>query len=275
MRRWRPALRIARRSVRRNLARSVLVAVLVGLPVAGATMVDVVVRSLESPEREARQAMGPADAQASVTGVSRLPAVYRPGPWGGVNFDLPKAERDPADVDLEAMLPPGSRVVPVPVQRDVRVRAGERTRRTSLIVADVRDPLLADEARLDAGRLPSGEDEVLLSPGLAEQLGDLRPGAAITGGDGTQLTVSGLASDRFCFACDQVVALPGSRAARLTPESAPELAETDWVDYLIDLPDGVAAESLWPGLAERGVALTPRDAYLHPERYDAGGGSAP
>ena len=107
----------------------------------------------------------------------------------------------------------------------------------------MRDPLLADEARLDAGRLPSGEDEVLLSPGLAEQLGDLRPGAAITADDGTQLTVSGLASDRFCFACDQVVTLPGSRAARLTPESAPELAETDWVDYLIDLPDDVAAES--------------------------------
>ena len=78
---WRPALRIARRSIRRNLGRSLLVAVLVGLPVAAATMVDVVARTLYSPERDATVALGIADAQASVTGWSRLES-YQPAPWG-------------------------------------------------------------------------------------------------------------------------------------------------------------------------------------------------
>jgi putative ABC transport system permease protein len=60
---WRPALRIARRSLRRSLGRSLLVAVLVGLPVAAATMVDVVGRTLFSKERDAARVMGFADAQ--------------------------------------------------------------------------------------------------------------------------------------------------------------------------------------------------------------------
>ena len=64
---WRPALRIARRTVRRNLGRSLLVAVLVAVPVAGATMVDVVARSLGDGDRSASRIMGAADAVLVVT----------------------------------------------------------------------------------------------------------------------------------------------------------------------------------------------------------------
>ena len=78
-------------------------------------MVDVVVRTMESPERAARQAMGPADAVASVTTVSRLPSDFAPGPWYGVGFGPEEAERDPADVDLAALLPPGTKLTAVPV----------------------------------------------------------------------------------------------------------------------------------------------------------------
>ena len=67
------ALRIARRGIRRNLGRSLLIAVLVGVPVAGATMVDVLARTLSAPERDAQRAMGSADAQVTVT-AARLPA---------------------------------------------------------------------------------------------------------------------------------------------------------------------------------------------------------
>ena len=110
---WRPALRIARRSIRRNLGRSLLVAVLVVLPVAAATMVDVVARTLYSPERDAAAAMGVADAQVSVTGWSRLEG-FRPAAWGSNAVGAGKPDRDPRKVDLEALLPPGSHVAPTP-----------------------------------------------------------------------------------------------------------------------------------------------------------------
>ena len=271
MRHWRPALRIARRSVRRNLGRSLLVATLVGLPVAGATMVDVVVRSIDSPERSAWSAIGAADAQASVTTLSQLPPDYAPGAYGSISFDPGAGERDPTTVDLEALLPPGSRVVPLPVEHSVRLRAGDETRRAGLVVADLGDPLHADEARLGAGRLPSGPDEVLLSPGLAEQLGDLRPGARITADD-MQLTVSGLGRDPFCFDCDRVVTAPESAAAGLVPPPGDGPGSLGTIDYLVDLPDDDAGARLWPPLARRGVALTPRDAYTHPDRYMSAGG---
>ena len=41
-------------------------------------------------------------------------------------------------------------------------------------------------------------------------------------------------------------------------------------NYLVDLPAGASAEALWPALAKHGVALTPREAYLHTERYEGG-----
>src|ERR1700712_4239111 len=58
---WTPALRIARRSVKRDLGRAVLVVALIGLPVSAAAMVDVVARTLSSPERQAKRDMGSAD----------------------------------------------------------------------------------------------------------------------------------------------------------------------------------------------------------------------
>src|SRR3954451_23778356 len=58
---WGPALRIARRSVKRDLGRTALVVALVGVPVGAAAMVDVVARTLSSPERQAQRDMGSAD----------------------------------------------------------------------------------------------------------------------------------------------------------------------------------------------------------------------
>jgi len=44
---WFPALRIARRGVRRNLGRSILIAALIAIPVAGASLIDVLARTLD------------------------------------------------------------------------------------------------------------------------------------------------------------------------------------------------------------------------------------
>ena len=119
---WRPALRIARRSIRRNLGRSLLVAVLVGLPVAAATMVDVVARTLFSAERDASRAMGAADAQ--VDGDRRVDACPTTSRRAGAASAPASAERDPEDVDLAALLPPGSRVARQPPRYFVGLKRG-------------------------------------------------------------------------------------------------------------------------------------------------------
>ncbi len=263
---WRPSLRIARRSIRRNLGRSLLVAVLVGLPVAAATMVDVVARTLYSPERDAAVALGVADAQASVTGWSRL-ATYQPARWGSNAAGTGKPDRDPESVDLAALLPPGSHVARTPRRYIVGLQEGERGVRAQIVVADPRESLHRHEAKLEDGRVPTRPDEVLISPSLADRI-SAGIGSQVHPADGPPLTVTGIAEAPFCISCEQLVALPGSRAARLVEDEAPINLASDGAEYLVDLPPGASAEALWRDLAEHGVGLTPRDAYLHPDRYE-------
>ena len=265
---WRPALRIARRSIRRNLSRSLLVAVLVGLPVAAATMVDVIARTLYSPERDAAVAMGSADAQASVTGWSRLES-FEPAAWGSDAVGAGKPDRDPEAVDLAALLPPGSRVARTPRRYIVGFREGERGVRVQVVVADPREPLQRHEAKLEEGRVPTRPDEVLISPSLADSI-SAGIGSRVHPADGPPLTVTGIAEAPFCISCEQLVALPGSLGARLVEDEEPINLSSDGVEYLVDLPPGASAEALWPDLADQGVGMTPREAYLDPDRYGSG-----
>jgi putative ABC transport system permease protein len=270
---WRPALRIARRQVWRNLSRSLLVAVLVGIPVAGATFVDILVRTLSSPEHETTQAIGSADASLLVTPYERLQD-YRPSRWGQFEqplLDEPVEERDVESVDVAALLPAGARAVPEPAYLPVRLDTGKRVVRTTMVGADAGDPLHAHIATLDSGRLPTAGDEVLVTRPLAERVhlldddGRLVDDAAITVQNGPSARVTGVATSPYCLDCEQVVVVRSiSRFVvneRLSPSELPSGA------YLVDLPAGTDLEPLWTQLAEQGVALTPRDVYLHPDDY--------
>lgn len=282
---WRVALRIARRQVRRNLGRSLLVAVLVGLPVAGATIADVLYRSAGSPERTAYSRMGDADAIVEVTPYDDLPV-----PADGL---LPMVElmyrgmtdrpavRDPAAVDLAALLPAGTVLEPERRQHTVRLRDGEAVLRSVLLDIGSQGGPLTDHAyRLDAGRWPEAPDEVVVTPRLAERLslvdgGDLRAGAVVTFDDGPRLRVSGLVIDPFSLDDEVVSAAPDSVAAEVaaaTPESGwGELSVTGGISYLADLPDGTDITGLGLSLAGEGVGLLPRSAVADPERfYDDG-----
>jgi hypothetical protein len=98
---WTPALRVARRGVRRNLGRSVLIAALIAIPVAGATLVDVLVRTLSAPARTAERTLGAADAGIGISsgpGAQRAQAVA------------------PA---FASLLPKGTRIVPAPVSKPI------------------------------------------------------------------------------------------------------------------------------------------------------------
>ena len=261
---WRPALRIARRNVRRNLGRSALIAALVAVPVAGATLADVLARTLSAPERERQRIMGSADAIVEVTSSPRLvsagpsPFDYQPAAGGQA--------RDPASVDVAALLPDGTRLVPKPQWRELRLdRGGGRTARTMLVVADPREPLHRHEVQVEAGRAPGAAGEVMLTRRLAERL-DVGPGAMVRMVDGPGATVTGIGVAAFCLDCQHVFAAPGSLLDRATAVPGDDSAQTS---LLADLPRGASATALLPGLAGHGVALIPRELALE---VDGSGG---
>lgn len=226
MRGWRPALRIARRSVRRHLGRSVLTIALIALPVAGVTVADGIVRTATDRDVDLDQTMGTADLRIDINGRHAF--------------------------DVEPLLPKGSRAVPIstPYYRgSLRLTDGDRMVRTRLDIAVLGDPLTAHLARLASGRLPDGPGEVLLTRPLADRLdvldGDVvKPDATVTALDGTTARVTGLAVEPYCLRCEGVVTSPGSvlEGAMLDGSLLP-------IGYLVDLPDGADAAALarsWP-----------------------------
>lgn len=224
---WRPALRVARRSVRRHTSRSLLIIALIALPVMAATAADGIIRTLTDRETDLNQAMGTADAH--VTLYSRK------------------------KVDLGRFLPPGSRVVPVSspnVMGNLRLSVGDRIVRSRLDLVVLGDPLTAHLARLTDGRLPANAREALVTRPLAEKLGlldadgALRPHSTAGPHDGPRVTVTGLAIEPYCLSCVDVVAPPDTVLTRSLLDHSPVP-----VGYLVDLPPGADPAALaraWP-----------------------------
>jgi putative ABC transport system permease protein len=195
---WGPALRIARRSVKHDLGRAALVVALVGVPVGAASMVDVVARTMSSPERQAERDMGSADL--TVFG----------------------------DGDVTGLLPKGSRAVDAPSSRMVGIARGangvtmadptgpslpgvghflvQGSSRAALVYADARDSMQQGSATVKSGRAPTEVDEVMLTQPLATRL-NLQIGDSIHSGEGA-LTITGIAGSPYCLSCEQIVTLP-------------------------------------------------------------------
>lgn len=262
MSRWLPALRIARRTVLRSPGRSLLVALLVGLPVAGATLVDVLVRTINSPEREAQRQIGSADAVTARISAARLAALVPPG----------------------TRIAPGPRVYSLSLERRNRTI---RTIRTQLVTADANEPLHRHYARVVAGRAPAGDGEVLVSRPLAKRLDlldgsdRLRAGATIALRHGPTASVTGIARSQFCLDCERIVAAPGStvaqtarRRGRGSPDQYIEpLALADELDprvQLLDLPAGAPTDELAAILRGQGAQLATRHRVAHPPSYSSG-----
>ena len=279
---WRPALRLARRTVMRSRGRSLLIAILVGLPVAGATYADVIARTFSSPELKAQRLVGSADGAVTITTAKRLRG-YNPR-WLAMMDPPTGPQRDPAKVDVAALLPRGTRIVPLPrVHYDAALQRGEGVLRTRVMVGDVGEPLVRFAMRLEDGRAP-GPTEVAVSRRLAERLkllvdGELRRDAAITLRRGPVARVSGLVRESSCLSCESVAAQPSSTVAKAVARADSERFQSggfpDRRTYLVDLPDGTSVDALGPALAARGVALTTRDALAHPERYPQVGATTP
>ncbi|HWM56682.1 MAG TPA: FtsX-like permease family protein [Pseudonocardia sp.] len=262
---WRPALRIARRSMRRHLGRSILIASLIAVPIAGATVMDGLARTMSGPEADAYQHMGVADGMATITDQKSLPD-WQPGSQECCG----EPQRDPASVDLAELLPAGSRFVANVGYETLRLTEGDRIVRTQLEMVEIGDPLTDHTARLIAGREPAGPGEALVTEPLAERLGllddgELRPDATITADRGATVDVTGLAIQPTGLGRETVIAPPGSD---LAPERPPAEANPIRL-FLVDLPDGANPDAVWPALAERGVEFIPRAAFTEPGRYPA------
>ena len=105
LRRWAPAVRVARREAVRAKGRSVLVLVMIALPVLGVTAADVVIQTSQVTGAEAiERRLGTADARLSVeSGISRVRQTVDPdtGNWTGDG----SRRRDPVGLeDFEAAL---------------------------------------------------------------------------------------------------------------------------------------------------------------------------
>lgn len=253
--RWRPALRIARRTARRAPGRTLLVAALVAAPVIGATFLSTAARTAAlSPAEKATRALGAADAALEVTPFAKI-EVYGTAGYGTLPDSSP--ERDVSSVRPESLLPAGSRLLRTGAQSPVRFENGDRVTLANGAELNTRDPMAAGLHRVRAGRLPTAPGELALSPSLAERLG-VGLGDQVRPAGGTVATVVGLAVEPSCRSCQLALGLPGWTGAG---SGGP-------AQYLVALPAGTAADrALRDRLAGSGVLLVPRDAYLNPERW--------
>jgi putative ABC transport system permease protein len=268
LRRWRPAVRIARRELRRRPIRTGLTGLLVLVPVLLATAVAGYAQNTRwSGERAAHEVMGGADALVKVTPWSQTRARYaggwldaRPVKTRGPDGRM-RVERRPADdVELAALLPDGAQLTPVPRSRTLRLSTGGRA---FAWFFDATDPLVEGTAPGVDGDAPDAADEVAVARGLADALGlldgdDLRPDATLTLADGHRLHVVGLVRPED-FDADSEVTL-------VLPPTSPLAPQRPVRHWLVDLPDGsaAAARPLVRQLSAAGVAMMPRDSLLHP-----------
>ena len=139
----------------------------------------------------------------------------------------------------------------------MRFENGDRVTAANGAELDTREPMTAGLYRVRAGRLPAGPGELALSPSLADRLG-VRVGDPVRPVGAAPATVVGLAVEPSCRSCQLALGLPGWTGAG---PAAP-------ARYLLQLPAGAEPDrALRDRLAGSGVLLTPRDAYLHPERW--------
>lgn len=261
MSRWRPALRMARRDLRRHPVRAVLTCLLVALPVFAAVIAaQVSVNDRWTPERQAESTFYGADATIMVTPHSaiRPRSVVRgdPRPSPGA------VERDPAAVDLDGVLPAGSRVVPAPAYSSVALTTGGTA---SVVRVDLDDPLTATVARISAGRAPEASDEVAMPAAAARELGLLddsgrpRDGAVLDLAGGHRLSLVGVI-DNWDGGLQMVVP-PDSVLPHETGDGYPS--------WLAELPAASLSETkaTVEELAAVGVSMVPRDTVLHPEAW--------
>lgn len=192
--RWRLPARLARREVRRRPWRTLLVVLLIGVPVAGLVLGDIVYRTDQLPPDPARE-FGAASGSAYLYG-------------DGTSADLPAlVERAAPDLLANGQLVMWQEAV-LPLRSTARPDA---IAWTDVRTVDLGQPLTVGLVEVVEGSIPRSDDEVLLGRSAARQLG-------VGVGDVLELvrpaqrfTVAGIAAD------DATMIAPGFDVAALQP----------------------------------------------------------
>ncbi|QBX55559.1 FtsX-like permease family protein [Nocardioides seonyuensis] len=266
---WRPALRMARRDLRRHKVRALLTCLLVALPVVVATVAALAAHNGRwTNEVEAAQNFHDGNGLAVVsehTEVRPRAALNGwPEPVRGAD------ERDPASVDLAALLPAGTDVVPAPALSLTPLTTGGQG---EVLRVDLSHPLTDDVVDITQGRAPAAPDEVAMSRAAAAEMGllpggRLSPDARFELAGGVTLDVVGIAEKNerdWGFYGPVLVAPPDSVA----PVAGEPGGYVEPPSYLLGLPplEDAQVRELVADLAAEGVALQPRVAVENPREW--------
>ncbi|GIJ26863.1 hypothetical protein Vqi01_20250 [Micromonospora qiuiae] len=244
---WRAALRIARREAKRARGRTALILAMIILPVLALTFVAVSVEMARlTPAERLDRRLGVADAELRVVGNGPARQSADGDAWE--SYDSETVAEQVSAEEIRALLPPGSRVLPITRWLPFPAWDGQRFQNgITASAVDLTDPLGRGLVRVHAGRVPAGPDEIVVNPAARRRLGaDL--GDRVTAGDtGRSWTVVG------------VVELPDELgpAVILHPDGAPPPEIYGGTVFLADLP-GPITEDLFRHLNRNGVVVTAR-----------------
>ncbi|MEV7226443.1 FtsX-like permease family protein [Polymorphospora sp. NPDC051019] len=252
MRSWRAALRIAAREARRARARTALVVAMIALPVLALSYVAVNYDMFRlTPAERAERRLGTADASLTWLVDGPLTQNLRGGGWV-IPGDPPTTA--PTLDEVRAVLPPGSRVVPLGETR-LALRTTTGVGELPATVVDLADPMVRGIASVVEGRAPAGDREMAVSAEALRRLG-VGLGDDVTSADGVRVyRVTGVVE--FPADLGEMVALP--------PDAGP--AAQRW---LVDAPEPVTWEQV-EQLNQRGFLVELRTVLLDPAadpRYD-------
>lgn len=164
---WAGAVRAARRTARRNPGRTALVMTLIALPVAVVVAGDTLARTGSITPKEALpHVIGHADAliQSSSVGTE----VEQDPTMTTRSCECPADQKPHSTAAVLALLPKGSRLVgDAEAEANVSYRDGLVPTTTREI--DLADPATAGLYEVSSGRLPTGKDEVAVSPLLVRR----------------------------------------------------------------------------------------------------------
>ncbi|MGI8953926.1 MAG: FtsX-like permease family protein [Nocardioidaceae bacterium] len=220
---WRASLRMARRSVTRSKGRSALIAVMVGAPVLlSVTLATTVATGDVSVREDVPAQLGSAQAVATYVGgrVEQSPdAIY--GPWGSTKANPTRDGRRLAELT-------DSEIVAL-TSGTATIEIGAGATPVEVLRADWAVPATDGIVEVTSGRLPSSDDEVLVTPTLAKR--GLRTGTTMRTRSGDAFDVVGVgtygsvAPDPALLGVvgsSAEIAQPGSITARyLIDQSAP------------------------------------------------------
>ncbi|MBO4210738.1 FtsX-like permease family protein, partial [Micromonospora echinofusca] len=180
---WRAAIRIAWRESRRARGRTALVLAMITLPVLALTFAAVTWDMFQlTPQEDAARRLGAADAQLRWATDGPLQQLSGDA---GYSSDAPARQRPVTTAELAALLPTGSRLVPLVERSRLRLLTPDGTTSIQVQGIDVGDPLLRGVVRLRSGRAPHGPDELAATGPALRRLGTAL-GGTVGLADGTR-----------------------------------------------------------------------------------------